>query len=158
MSRRAVYNYCIIKLSVQDQITRQLKATYKERVSISQQVHNIGTTKNQPPLKNMYILLLHIYIYMYVMYYSKTMYIYNIYIYMSVPRYMYNSNTPQSCQQTNHRPPLAERKSHVASSKGAESEKVSPLSSANFILSVPKDQRRSASRSTSTMAGFRLKS
>ena len=44
------------------------------------------------------------------MYYSKTMY---IYIYMSVPRYMYNSNTPQSCQQTNHRSPLAERKSHA---------------------------------------------
>ena len=44
------------------------------------------------------------------------------------------------------------------SSKGAESENVSPLSSANFILSVAKDQRRSASRSTSTTARFRLKS
>ena len=46
----------------------------------------------------------------------------------------------------------------VASSKGAELGATSSLSSASFILSVAKDQRRSASRSTSMTARLRLKS
>ena len=44
------------------------------------------------------------------------------------------------------------------SSKGAELGATSSLSSASFILSVAKDQRRSASRSTSMTARLRLKS
>ena len=48
--------------------------------------------------------------------------------------------------------------SQLKSSKGAELGATSSLSSANFILSVAKDQRRSASRSTSMTARLRLKS
>ena len=55
-------------------------------------------------------------------------------------------------------PLLRQFAAQLKSSKGAELGATSSLSSASFILSVAKDQRRSASRSTSMTARLRLKS